>query len=377
MNSINLLLMLFVFGFSLIAKDYERPPQYVMLAFDGSKSLSMWQETRDFARLYNVKWSYFISGTYFATDAKSCSYKAPRHGASSAIGWGESKSIILKRLNEVEEAEQEGHLISSHAVGHWNGDDWSEEEWDSENSQFTNILLNSFDRIGALEPPDWQNLVSYRINGFRAPQLGSGIVAFNNSNRLYRSLKKHGHKFDTSLVNSMNYWPQKKNGIWDFPLAMINVPGRSKRIVSMDYNMKMNDISGERVLTGYLDYFKNNYEGNRAPIHIGHHFSKWRNGEYWWALQEFVKSVCHKPEVICGNYMELVNFMDNLEEEQLAKYQRGEFKNSESLNLSFLAMNVYKSRHQVYKKNNRPPSKDELLEAYIDGEHCADNVPLN
>ena len=43
----------------------ERPPQYVLLAFDGSKSLPFWEESRDFARENDIKFTYFISGVYF------------------------------------------------------------------------------------------------------------------------------------------------------------------------------------------------------------------------------------------------------------------------------------------------------------------------
>src|ERR1700759_2357249 len=44
----------------------NRPPQFVVLAFDGSKSLGMWQETRKFAKDMTaagkpVKFTYFIN----------------------------------------------------------------------------------------------------------------------------------------------------------------------------------------------------------------------------------------------------------------------------------------------------------------------------
>jgi len=62
----------------------QRPPQYVMLAFDGSKSLSFWESSRAFARDSNVRFTYFISGVYFVDDAHKSVYQGPRRSAGPA-----------------------------------------------------------------------------------------------------------------------------------------------------------------------------------------------------------------------------------------------------------------------------------------------------
>ena len=66
----------------------------------------------------------------------------------------------------------------------------------------------------------------------------------------------------------------------------------------------------EQMVQTYIDYFKTNYAGNRAPLHIGHHFSDYQHGAYREALQIFARTVCGLPEVRCTTYAQLADFMD-------------------------------------------------------------------
>src|SRR6185436_137482 len=82
----------------------------------------------------------------------------------------------------------------------------------------------------------------------------------------------------------------------------------------------------KQMIDTYRAYFKNNYYGNRAPVHIGHHFSKWNGGAYWSAMKMFANEVCGRPEVKCATYKELVQFMESLTPEKRAAYQHGAFQ---------------------------------------------------
>jgi hypothetical protein len=75
----------------------------------------------------------------------------------------------------------------------------------------------------------------------------------------------------------------------------------------------------------YRKYFADNYYGNRAPVHIGHHFSKWNGGAYWNAMKTFAKEVCAKPEVKCVTYKELAAFLETRTPDQLKDYKNGAF----------------------------------------------------
>ena len=104
----------------------------------------------------------------------------------------------------------------------------------------------------------------------------------------------------------------------------------------MDYNFVVAQSGGradprraeafkEQMLATYLDYFRKSYTGNRAPLHIGHHFEAYQGGVYHEALKEFARRVCGLPEVRCAAYGELADFMDRQAPDLLAAYQRGDF----------------------------------------------------
>jgi hypothetical protein len=106
--------------------------------------------------------------------------------------------------------------------------------------------------------------------------------------------------------------------------------------LSMDYNFLVAqslglDVSTRRardrdeMLETYLAYFKTNYFGNRAPLHIGHHFTAYHGGAYHEALMTFIERVCGLPEVQCVTYGKLADFMDGLSPETRAAYQKGDF----------------------------------------------------
>jgi hypothetical protein len=79
------------------------------------------------------------------------------------------------------------------------------------------------------------------------------------------------------------------------------------------------------MLQTYLHYFRTNYAGNRAPLHIGHHFMNYQGGAYNAALKTFARAVCGLPEVRCVTYARLADFMDGQDAETLAAYRKGDF----------------------------------------------------
>ncbi len=309
------------------AATTQRPPQFVMLAFDGSLNLDFWQESRTFAQQTGAKFTYFASGAYFLPEAKKALYHGPRHAAGhSDIGFGGPAANIGVRLNHVRQAYAEGHEIASHANGHFDGSAWSEAEWDDEFEQFDKLIFNAAETAGV--PHVNLGFGIEKVKGFRAPLLGF-------SSGMFKTLKKKQFSYDTSKSGEANYWPEKQDGIWNFPLAELRIVGSGKHTLSMDYNFYYAHSKGEpkpenketykkETLDTYMQYFQNNYFGNRAPVHIGHHFSKWNGGAYWEAMQAFTKKVCGLPEVKCVTYGELAKFMESHASDR-ASYQASAF----------------------------------------------------
>ncbi|KYG62490.1 hypothetical protein AZI86_16795 [Bdellovibrio bacteriovorus] len=369
------------------SKAIERPPQFVLLAFDGSYNNDVWQYSRDFSKSYkaktgaDVKFTFFINPSYLLTEEWSSKrhYHAPHKekAGTSNIGWGDNNKDVALRVDQMNEAFYEGHEIASHTVGHYNGQTWTERQWVSEFAQFDDIIKNLFtyNNMGTT-PNGYIDLLFQKddVVGFRAPQLG-----FNDN--LYRVMSTYDMKknengdkvsrfvYDTSQADKEDYWPKKNAyGIWNFPLGQIKEPGAARKWISMDYNFCFRDsarvLSEEpktlektalkangkvirnsdrsclnvisdaqkkkvkaNMMNLYRAYFARNYNGNRAPIHIGHHFSSWMSGAYLETFFEFANEVCAKPEVKCVTYKELYQFMNNKSKAYIEALQAGNFSN--------------------------------------------------
>lgn len=311
------------------AVTQARPTQYVMLAFDGSYNNDMWQETRQFAKDTNLHFTYFINSVYYVARPNNASYQAPGHTKGlSNIGWGDNSPDIQKRLDNTKAAYAEGNEIGCHTAGHFDGTGWTEAQWTQEFDSFKTMFWAA--PATAKLPAIDLGFTNDEIKGFRAPQLGI-------SPGLYTTLAKKGFTYDTSKTSVPNHWPTQSGGIWEFPLAQLRIVGSGKSTLSMDYNFLYADSKGatdkntanfpiyqKQMTDTYMQYFESNYFGNRAPVHIGHHFSKWNGGAYWNAMKTIAQRVCNLPEVKCVTYGELTKFMND-NASKIADYQAGNF----------------------------------------------------
>jgi peptidoglycan/xylan/chitin deacetylase (PgdA/CDA1 family) len=311
----------------------DRPPQFIVMAFDNCTELERWQELTDFAAEMNkdgdrLHFTFFISGINFIADTSRKVYEGPRQPrGASRINFGGSPEQVGRRVDYVNGLQHSGHEIASHAVGHFNGGGWSAGDWDKEFRSFHDILRNVGPNNGLAETKLAFPLSE--VVGFRAPYLAK-------SPGLYPVLKSNGFRYDTSGVATADAWPERIDGVWRFNLAMLRIAGSGRGTLSMDYNFFVahtgaaNDprrygLARQQTLQTYLNYFKTNYAGNRAPLHIGHHFSGYQGGAYNEALKSFARTVCGLPEVRCVTYARLADFMDAQSAETLAAYRKGDF----------------------------------------------------
>lgn len=354
-------------------KPQDRPPQFVLLAFDGSLNIDFWKESRNFAKTERnqntpLDFTYFISGVYWLKDTNYTKYvpphiardyqenpqglldmlesrrqdaltKSPKfsRGKFSQIGFGGPEVEVQERVNQVNLAFNEEHEIASHANGHFNGaggeggKNWDTEDWVFELEQFFKLIFNVHSNNKMANKtiyPSGNNFNEKNIIGFRAPLLG-------RNPDMYTALNQMGYKYDTSDVHQVNYWPEKqdkKAGLWNFPLAQFKIYGTKMNTLSMDYNFyatqsgaipkpENKELYKKQMIETYMDYFSKNYYGNRAPIHIGHHFSKWNGGAYWEAMKTFATNVCGLAEVQCVTYSEYMNWLESLDGRTLKAYQ--------------------------------------------------------
>jgi peptidoglycan/xylan/chitin deacetylase (PgdA/CDA1 family) len=311
----------------------DRPPQFIVMAFDNCTELERWQEFTDFAAELNrdgdrIHFTFFVSGINFIADARRAIYEGPHQRRGySRINFGGTPEQVRKRVDYVNDLYRSGHEIASHAVGHFNGAAWSTGDWEKEFRSFSDILKNVGSNNGLADSKFV--FAANDVIGFRAPYLAKGAG-------LYGALKANGFRYDTSGVGHAGAWPEKIDGLWRFNLAMLRILGSGKGTLSMDYNFfvaqlragndpRRYEAAREQTLRTYLHYFKTNYAGNRAPLHIGHHFTAYLGGAYNEALKAFARAVCGLPEVRCVTYARLADFMDRQNPETLAAYRKGDF----------------------------------------------------
>jgi len=299
-------------------------PQFVILSFDGSKSVDMLNETLDFERKMKaqgeaVHFTYFINPVYFLPSSRSYVYQAPRQKPGvSTIGFSDSSADVALRVAAFNEAMREGNEIGSHAVGHFNGSDWSHDEWKQEFDSFDTLVAdiqqNNLPVVIETSLFNRENIV-----GFRAPDLGV-------NEQTYKILSEFHFSYDSSGIDVSDTWPKKDSyGVWHIPLGMMTIGPQEFRVTTMDYNVWMHQSNAHNVLTknslewnshlrevvdAYVQYFNRHYEGSRAPVVIGGHFSQWNDGLYWEAMKIFAQNVCGKTDVRCSTYSELVAFMN-------------------------------------------------------------------
>jgi peptidoglycan/xylan/chitin deacetylase (PgdA/CDA1 family) len=319
--------------FSPAQAGVDRPPQFIVMAFDNCTELDRWQELTDFAAEMNrdgdrVHFTFFISGINFIADMNRTVYEGPHQRRGySRINFGGSPENVRERVNYVNALYRNGHEIASHAVGHFNGASWSVGDWEKELRSFSEVLNNVGSNNGLTDAK--LAFAATDVIGFRAPYLAKGAG-------LYGALKNNGFRYDTSGIGYADAWPERVDGIWRFNLAMLKIYGSGKGTLSMDYNFfvaqsraatdpRRYETDREQTLQTYLAYFKANYAGNRAPLHIGHHFSGYQGGAYNEALKSFARAVCGLPEVRCVTYAKLADFMDGQNADMLAAYRKGDF----------------------------------------------------
>ena len=298
-------------------------PQFVVLSFDGSKSVDMLDETLAFEHKMQsegkpLHFTYFINAAYFLSQETASMYQSPKKARGiSNIGFSTYAKDIPLRVKAFNAAFAEGNEIGSHTVGHFDGTTWTYDDWSKEFGSFISIMTNvqKYNPSQQIDAPVFLE----NLHGFRAPYL-----AVNDG--LYKTLADHHFTYDTSGIGPMDAWPHKDaHGIWNIPIGTIFVGANKSPVIAMDYSLYMHQSNAKDVAingtnlwktlngdieSAYMDYFNTNYYGNRAPIIIGHHFTKWNDGAYWEAMKTFAENVCGKPQVKCVTYSELVSYLN-------------------------------------------------------------------
>lgn len=301
----------------------EKPKQLVMISFDGAGANNLWRRSRDTAKRVNAHFTYFLSCTLVIERKNAKSYQGPHQKPGrSNIGFAQTAEEARERLGHIWQAHLEGHDISSHTCGHFDGKDWTTADWTAELNTFHDVLTDAWRTVGAeaQEPAGWKDFVANDIRGFRAPY-------FSTSAGMVEAEKKAGILYDASLVTKGPAMPEEKSGLIRFGLPLIPEGPSNRPIIGMDYNLFVRHSAGidnpgrsaefeERAYAAFRAAFDRQYEGDRIPLQLGFHFVEMNGGAYWRAMERLVTEVCGKEDVACVSYSQAVKLIREREKQQ-------------------------------------------------------------
>jgi len=310
----------------------EQPPQFVVFSWDGAgeDGKALFSHYRRVAQETGATMTFFLSGIYTLPEGKKDIYLPPGHrpGASD-IGYLKDEHIRAT-LRQVGPAWLEGHEIGTHFNGHFCSPDsgvgvWSPDQWHSEIEQAVGFVSNWRTNTGFtdLDPLPFD---------YRKELIGSRTPCLLGQDRLLPAARALGWKYDASSPGGLQTWPDKRAGLWDFPLQSIPFPGHHFEVLSMDYNMMANQsnakINGDPAMrpywqhqaySSYMAGFNRAYTTNRAPMYIGNHFESWNGGIYMTAVEQALRDIAARPEVRLVSFRQLVQWLEAQDPEVLRR----------------------------------------------------------
>jgi hypothetical protein len=300
----------------------RRPPQFVVVSFDGSGGPQLWSYWRSVGRRAHARFTFFVSGVYLLADTRRGLYHPPRHAAGSSDIWfaraegrQSARAVVRATLRQMAAGYREGHEIGTHFNGHFcepyagNVGEWTAADWSHELDQFDRLVFHANANNG-IRPAVQLPFGPEEVVGDRTPCLQGRLGV------LYPVLARGGFRYDASRTAPLGQWPTRRLGIWSVPLAEIPFVGHTFRVVSMDYNFLANQVDEspdtiERETYMSLQHaFRVSYRGNRAPLSLGFHFETWESRAYVHALTRFLIANCRRPGVRCVPIRDLVDWLD-------------------------------------------------------------------
>lgn len=315
----------------------ERPPQFLVMSFDGAGTVDLWRHWRAIAKKSGAHFTFFLSGVYLLEPEHAAEYHSPdRVAGVSSIGFlpvpkgARSEPTLRALIAEIDGARAEGHEIGTHFNGHFCGDHgatvWDVEDWRTEIDEFRR-LLREVDANNRLDPPSAMVLGSAAIVGARVPCLDS------DRHDLEAALASTGFRYDASRPGLAGEWPRVENGLWSFPVPPLSLADAPHPVLATDYNLWQHHASAgtpERAAAieretydALMAAFDESYYGKRAPFAVSSHFEHWNREAYLNALGHFLRDACARPETRCESFESVVDWLDA--QPDLARLRHGDF----------------------------------------------------
>lgn len=278
----------------------------ILISFDGSGRIDMWNRTIEFAKINGVKFTYFVSAPYYVTESweKSQPYWAYKEIGETFLNPRKDSDVstLILRKELTKKAYRDGHEIACHLCGHYDGSKWSYSDWHREFYWFEMAmggLMKEVDITG----------------GCRAPYLGVNKDYF-------KVLKDFGYVYDSSVGSKSNpVYVNSGTNIEVVPIIKISViiservrseknwsvaqkllPFDCDFIAHVQWKLypetkyKATDQTREKILLSmkemediYFDSLCDAYLNNPYPLQICLHFEKREGDPYLIAMERFVE----------------------------------------------------------------------------------------
>jgi hypothetical protein len=309
----------------------ETPPQFVVFSWDGAGEVGngLFPRFLRIAEEHGAAMTFFLSGIYLLPESKKQLYRPPNNRAgASDIGYL-TDGHIRETLQCLRRAWLGGHEIGTHFNGHFCAGSgsvgkWSPADWESEIEQAVKFVTTWRTNTGWTDLDPLPFDYTRELKGARTPCL-------LGQDRLLPTAKKLGWRYDSSSPGGRQVWPRRRAGLWDLPLQSIPFPGRRFEVLSMDYNLMVNqagttkgpaekrDAWRRQAAGAYLAGFRRAYEGNRAPLFIGNHFEEWNGGIYMDAVELAIRGMAGKKDVRLVSFRQFCDWLDVQRPEVLEK----------------------------------------------------------
>jgi hypothetical protein len=314
----------------------EKPPQFIIVSFDGVGWHEKWQHWLDVAKQVPFRFTGFLSGTYMLSDETKMAYQGPGHSpGNSSINWNTAADLPTE-INDLNAAYAAGMEIGTHFNGHFcegaepSGNSWTTDDWNNELDQFFALVKNVKANNPGVTMPDLA-FDGSEVKGERTPCLEG------HAEDLFPALTAHNMTYDSSFTRHGISWPtpSPQYKIWQFGMAEFPIHGTDHFQITMDYNFYYtqrnasstgvsqadSDADAAQVQATYQDMYDATFAGNRAPLVLGNHFNEWNNNAYETALTNFVLANCGKAETQCVPFKDVLAWMAVQDPARLAQLQ--------------------------------------------------------
>lgn len=315
----------------------EKPPQFIVVSFDGVGWHEKWQHWFDVGKQVPFHFTGFLSGTYMLSDQTKMAYQGPGHSpGNSSISWNSPADLPVE-IQDLNQAIDEGNEIGTHFNGHFcSGAEpsvgvWTTDDWNNELDQFYSMVKNVKANNPGVQMDNLAFDPTQEVRGERTPCLEG------KAEELFPALASHGITYDSSFTRHGIAWPTQSQQykIWQFGMAEFPIHGTNHFQITMDYNFyytqrnasskdvtqEQSDADSAQVLATYNDMYNATFNGNRAPLVLGNHFNAWNNGAYEKALTDFVLAKCGQPETQCVPFSDVLAWMAVQDPDRLAQLQ--------------------------------------------------------